>query len=103
MRREVNTIENIALGITITQRQPGRKGIMSRSSQVLICCHLFLLPDELSLCYNSSWYCRVNATHQYLTHSVGLNMHNGFTPNPILYTISAEIIIEQSGINTGIP
>ena len=24
-------------------------------------------------------------------------------PNPILYTISAEIIIEQSGINTGIP
>ncbi len=30
-------------------------------------------------------------------------MHNGCYPNPILYTISAEIIIEQSGINTGIP
>ncbi len=29
-------------------------------------------------------------------------MHNCY-PNPILYTISAEIIIEQSGINTGIP
>ena len=26
-----------------------RNGIMSRSSQVLICCHLFLLPDDLSL------------------------------------------------------
>ena len=31
-------------------------------------------------CYNSRWYCRVNATHQYLTHSVGLNMHNGCYP-----------------------